>query len=120
MTMYLCGYSARYMDSALGRFNTVDLHAENYYAWSPYHYAANNPLIVIDPDWRDWYTSTDGLATMWKKGSTDIEGHKSIGANYTQNIDDHTYTQDGAKSITYIGVKEGDFVVKVQVLFAKQ
>ena len=32
-------------DSALERFSTVDSHTEKYYSWSPYHYAANNPII---------------------------------------------------------------------------
>jgi len=101
----------------------VDPLAGKYYSISPYVYVGNNPLKRTDPTGTDWYTSIDGSATIWKKGSADIEGYKNIVANYTQNIDDRTtltYTQDGAKSITYIGVKEGDFVVKVQVLFAKQ
>jgi RHS repeat-associated protein len=42
-------YSARQMDFALPGFTTPDPHAENYYSWSPYHYAANNPLRFIDP-----------------------------------------------------------------------
>ncbi len=42
--------SARYMDPALGRFSTMDPHAEKYYSWSQYHYAANNPIIIIDPN----------------------------------------------------------------------
>ena len=32
-------------DPALERFSTVDPHTEKYYSWSPYHYAANNPII---------------------------------------------------------------------------
>ncbi len=31
-------------DPALERFSTVDPHTEKYYSWSPYHYAANNPI----------------------------------------------------------------------------
>ena len=46
-------YSARYYDSNLGRFSTVDPHAENYYNISPYVYAANNPINVIDPNGMD-------------------------------------------------------------------
>ena len=49
----LYDYSARYYDQAIGRFTTVDPHAENYYNISPYAYVANNPLKYIDPDGRE-------------------------------------------------------------------
>lgn len=45
----LYDYSARYYEPAIGRFTTVDPHAENYYSWSPYAYVANNPIDAIDP-----------------------------------------------------------------------
>lgn len=48
-------YSARHYDAAIGRFTTIDPHAENYYSWSPYHYVANNPLRYIDPNGMDYY-----------------------------------------------------------------
>ena len=51
-------YDARYMDPALGRFTTVDPHAENYYSTSPYSYVRNNPLRYIDPDGKDEYEFT--------------------------------------------------------------
>ena len=46
----LYDYSARYMDPALGRFNTVDPMAEKYYSISPYAYVGNNPMKRIDPN----------------------------------------------------------------------
>ncbi len=45
----LYDYSARYYESALGRFTSVDPLAEKYYSWSPYAYVMNNPLKYIDP-----------------------------------------------------------------------
>ena len=42
-------YSARYYESAIGRFTTVDPLAEKYYSWSPYVYVKNNPMKLIDP-----------------------------------------------------------------------
>jgi len=108
-------YGWRMYDDVIGRWGVVDPHAENYYSWSTHHYAANNPLIVIDPDGSDWYTSTDGSTTMWKKGSADIEGYKNIGANYTQNIDNHTtvtYTQTEVTSMTFTGAEESSFVAQ--------
>jgi RHS repeat-associated protein len=45
----LYDYSARYYESAIGRFTTVDPLAEKYYSISPYVYCGNNPLRFIDP-----------------------------------------------------------------------
>jgi RHS repeat-associated protein len=44
----LYDYSARYYESAIGRFTTVDPLAEKYYSISPYVYCANNPLKYVD------------------------------------------------------------------------
>lgn len=42
-------YSARYYESAIGRFTTVDPMAEKYYSISPYAYVMNNPMKFVDP-----------------------------------------------------------------------
>ena len=47
----LYDYSARYYESAVGGFTSVDPHAENYYNWSPYAYVGNNPFD--NGDWSD-------------------------------------------------------------------
>gem|GEM_PF-3427769 len=46
-------FGARYYDSRLGRWLQVDPLAEKYPGWSPYNYALNNPLIIIDPNGKD-------------------------------------------------------------------
>ena len=45
----LYDYSARYYESAVGRFTSVDPRAEDDYFSSPYVYAYNNPLRFTDP-----------------------------------------------------------------------
>lgn len=41
-------YGARFYDPALGRFHTQDRFSEKYLDFSPYQYAANNPILFID------------------------------------------------------------------------
>ncbi len=96
-------YGARFYEPSLSRTTAIDSHAENFYSESLYSFFGNNPINNIDPTGMDWYTSKDGSATMWKKGSADIEGYNNIGATFTQNIGNGvsvTYTQNEATSIT--------------------
>jgi len=46
-------YGARMMMPDLGRWGIIDAMSEKYSAWSPYNYAINNPVMVIDPDGND-------------------------------------------------------------------
>jgi RHS repeat-associated protein len=72
-------YGARWYDAAVGRWGAVDNSSGAYAPYSPYNYALNNPVNVIDPDGNDIYLliwfSKDGGAT----------GHAGIAVdNYKQ------------------------------------
>ncbi|MCL6219565.1 hypothetical protein L1967_14810 [Zunongwangia sp. M21534] len=46
-------FHARNYDPALGRWFNMDNHAESYMSWTPYNFAYNSPLMVVDPDGQD-------------------------------------------------------------------
>jgi RHS repeat-associated protein len=80
----LYDYSARYYESAIGRFTTVDPLAEKYYSISPYVYVMNNPLKYIDPDGREVFPvhGTWSNPQTWKNlnGILSVTG-KAFGDN---------------------------------------
>ena len=43
-------YGARMYDPTLGRFHTLDPKAEDFFDWTPYNYALDNPVKLIDLD----------------------------------------------------------------------
>lgn len=59
----LAYYGARYYDNQLSMWLSVDAMAMNPHNMplTPYHFSANNPVNMVDPDGNDWYvTSTEG------------------------------------------------------------
>ncbi len=66
------GYSyfgARYYNPELSIWLSVDPMAEKYPSLSPYAYCANNPVMIVDPDGRDWYTNRLTGKQEWHDGS---------------------------------------------------
>jgi RHS repeat-associated protein len=107
---------ARLYDPVVPHTPTPDPHAENYYSWSPYHYAANNPLLITDPTGMDWYRNEDGTAYIWREGSAQTYTHtigegdnaismtmSRVGETYVQMLSDGTkmvWNQQNLESMT--------------------
>jgi RHS repeat-associated protein len=92
-------YGFRFYDPALARFTTIDPQAENYVGWSPYHYVANNPMLLTDPTGMDWYSYTDDDGNEHYKyqdgsdKSIDVDGntYSNIGSSVSINLNDDVY-----------------------------
>ena len=53
-------FGARYYDSGLSIWLSVDPMSDKYPSMSPYNYCANNPVILVDPDGREFGDFVDG------------------------------------------------------------
>jgi RHS repeat-associated protein len=47
-------YGARMYDNQIGRWHNLDVMSEKFYPSTPYAYTVNNPILLIDPDGKDW------------------------------------------------------------------
>jgi len=78
-------FGARMYDMQIGRWGVIDSHSVNYSSYSPYAYVGNMPLLLVDPDGRDWYYhSKDGRANatwQWHEGSSYNTGVKDVDGN---------------------------------------
>jgi RHS repeat-associated protein len=67
-------FESRTYDAQIGRWNSIDPHADNYNSFSPYIYVGNNPFLLIDPNGKDWFyyddnsNSETGATWHWHNG----------------------------------------------------
>jgi RHS repeat-associated protein len=75
-------FGARYYDSGLSIWLSVDPMSDKYPSMSPYNYCANNPVILVDPD---------GRKIVIKETIND-DGTRSINITYTAYIRNQSNT----------------------------
>ncbi|MBD3330013.1 hypothetical protein GF354_00615 [Candidatus Peregrinibacteria bacterium] len=110
-------FGARYYDPSIGRFISVDPLAEEYPGWSPYVYALDNPLIVVDPDGKagislnfNFHAAAKGagihmgisIGYDWNTGQWFIAGNRALTGSNT------TFEVSGGPGIEYFSQTVGD------------
>jgi RHS repeat-associated protein len=111
---------ARYYDSDVARFLSLDPHAANYLNLSDYSYVAGNPVAFIDPDGKDIIPSKQlnknelsALNSMLSnsKGYRQLKKFAKAGT-YEINGVKHTFKKDGkyhSKGINLHFVSKGEY-----------
>ena len=83
-------YGARGYYPALGRFMTVDPHAEKYYSSSPYAYCGGNPVKFIDPNGMDWFVNNENGNVIFIRGvselNNDLRDKYGLGSSKYENM----------------------------------
>jgi len=113
-------FGARYYDSELSGWLSVDPMSDKYPSLSPYCYSANNPVVLVDPNGMDWYDFTDengNYSQLWREGNAATivvngDTYQNIGTTNTIRINKNveiTYTQNEATSMTFIGIESDNW-----------
>jgi len=104
-------YGARFYDPVLGRFHTQDRFSEKYLDFTPYQYAANNPILYIDVN-GDSINFTSILQTGGIDAVVNIlfdlsgqTGISNLGINSNGNL---TYGTDDNGNATVMNDGEGN------------
>ena len=99
-------YWARWYDSKLQCWSTVDPLAEKYYHLSPYVYCADNPVKYVDPNGKEiWisYNDADGKeASFQYTVGMDYENLNSSIQTIVKNLNEMAQNADGLKVVSSI------------------
>ncbi|MEP5339095.1 MAG: DUF6443 domain-containing protein [Algibacter sp.] len=98
-------YGARNYDASLGRWMNIDPLAKVYYSKSPYNYALNSPIVMVDPD------GTRVYFVIYTGGSADAEDAARTRREEIEGSDDFNSEEDVVYSLVVQDLgKLGDMV----------
>ena len=83
-------YGARYYDSDICQWLSIDPMADKYPSLSPYNYCADNPVILVDPDGRDIDPETETQQIKALRDPSSKTYNKTFADICTQMENDHT------------------------------
>ena len=106
---------ARYYDSDVARFLSLDPKAAKYPMLSPYNYVAGNPIVLVDPDGKEiWlfreYTNDKGLIETERVRYCDGILYRENGERYDG---DHQYFYDVANDLTQLSKDNSEVAQKI-------
>jgi len=88
-------FGPRQYDPFIWRTTSHDPHAENYYDWSPYSWAFDNPIRYDDPSGRDPGDKVLGFAAaLIDNAFGGFTNARSVAANYVDDAEDFNTGQD--------------------------
>ena len=94
---------ARYYMPALGRWGAPDPHADAYPRHTPYNYALNNPLLLIDPDGKDAVvTINDSTQTVTISATINLRGEEAT-EEYASQVSESISSRWGEKTVAIDG-----------------